>query len=236
MVSHELKNRAGAISGAAALLREPWVQPEPERQRFLGMVTENAARLRAVLQDLAALSRLDHAAAAPPRAPPAGRARGGAAAARAGALARRAGDVDDDLPTVEVNAAAVELCLTNYISNAIKYSDPARPERGCAWPPRCGRRRRARRRARGLVRDNGIGVPARRSASGSSTASSAPQAATVTGVEGTGLGLSIVRDTVEELGGRAWAEWDAGPGSTFCFALPCRRVDEAPPAAATADG
>ena len=37
--------------------------------------------------------------------------------------------VAPDLPAVEVNAAAVELCLTNYLSNAIKYSDPAKVER-----------------------------------------------------------------------------------------------------------
>ena len=36
---------------------------------------------------------------------------------------------------------------------------------------------------------------------------------TVTGVEGTGLGLSIVRETVESLGGRAWAEF---PNATGC--------------------
>ena len=33
------------------------------------------------------------------------------------------------LPSVEINAAAVELCLTNYFSNAIKYCDPAKPAR-----------------------------------------------------------------------------------------------------------
>jgi len=46
---------------------------------------------------------------------------------------------------------------------------------------------------------------------------------TVTGVEGTGLGLSIVRETVEGMGGRAWAEFDEERGSRFLLSLPCRR-------------
>jgi len=40
--------------------------------------------------------------------------------------------------------------------------------------------------------------------------------------EGTGLGLSIVRDAVESVGGRAWAEFP-GKGSIFAFSLPFRR-------------
>ena len=226
MVSHELKNRAGAVAGAAALLRENWVR-EPERDRFLTMISDNAARLNLVLQDLASLSRMDksqrqHRNVLLPQA-----AREAARQLREQARARGVQvRIDDDLPPFEVNAAAVELCLTNYISNAIKYSDPAAGERVV----RVSASVQARQGALGAelvvaVRDNGIGVPP----------AERPQlfdrffrtqAATVTGVEGTGLGLSIVRDTVEEFGGRAWAEWDEPTGSAFFFALPCRRMEE----------
>jgi signal transduction histidine kinase len=44
-------------------------------------------------------------------------------------------------------------------------------------------------------------------------------------VDGTGLGLSIVRETVEALGGRVWAEFPA-EGSVFAFAVPCRRTSD----------
>jgi signal transduction histidine kinase len=78
------------------------------------------------------------------------------------------------------------------------------------------------------VRDNGLGVPL-------------PQrerlferffragVETVTGVEGTGLGLSIVRETVEALGGRAWAEFPEEL-SVFAFSLPVRRASDPTPA------
>jgi signal transduction histidine kinase len=58
LVSHELKNRVGAIRGAAALLSEPWLSAA-ERGRFERMVAENADGLHRVLTNLEALSRID---------------------------------------------------------------------------------------------------------------------------------------------------------------------------------
>jgi signal transduction histidine kinase len=49
---------------------------------------------------------------------------------------------------------------------------------------------------------------------------------TVTDADGTGLGLSIVRETVESIGGRAWAEFPRESGSIFAFAIPARRSDD----------
>jgi len=46
--------------------------------------------------------------------------------------------------------------------------------------------------------------------------------------EGTGLGLSIVRETVESIGGRAWAEFSDDKGSVFAFSLPSRRRQDEP--------
>ena len=127
----------------------------------------------------------------------------------------------DELPDVEVNAGAVELCLTNYVSNAIKYADPAREDR---WVRVWSRTERARRGGCELViavEDNGLGVP--EEARDKLFSRFFRAHGTVTGVEGTGLGLSIVRDTVEGLGGRAWAEFDGVEGSRFLLSLPCRR-------------
>ena len=44
---------------------------------------------------------------------------------------------------------------------------------------------------------------------------------------GAGLGLSIVRETVESLGGRAWAEFPEKGGTVFAFSLPSRREEDA---------
>jgi signal transduction histidine kinase len=228
MVSHELKNRVGAIRGAAGLLPEPWLD-DAQRARFQQMVAENAEGLQHVLDNLEALSRLESDARQQRNVrleqAVAEAVRQLRAAAEARGVAIR---VADDLPAVEVDAAAVELCLTNFLSNAIKYADPAVEER---WvevtgalrfgvPPEGGGELVVR------VADNGLGVP--------------PDARgrlfdqfyrahgeTVTGVEGTGLGLSIVRETVESLGGHAWVEFPMARGSVFAFSLPSRRAEDA---------
>ncbi len=46
-------------------------------------------------------------------------------------------------------------------------------------------------------------------------------------MEGTGLGLSIVRETVDTMGGRAWAEFPESGETIFAFSLPSRRAEDA---------
>jgi signal transduction histidine kinase len=222
MVSHELKNRVGAIEGAQALLRESWLD-ESMRERFLQMIGENAAGIEAMLGNLLVLSRLEnrvvqHRHVHLPQAV-AEVVRQLREMARARSVTVK---VAGDLPDVEVDAAAIELALTNYVSNAIKYADPQRVNR---WVEIRGRvEHRGDGRGESLVvevRDNGLGVPAEaRDKLFQRFFRAHEQMAT--GIEGTGLGLSIVRETVEAIGGRAWAV-SGSDGSTFAFAIPCRR-------------
>lgn len=234
MVSHELKNRVGAIRGAAALLPEPWLS-DAERTRFHAMVAENADGLQRVLANLEALSRLDADARQqrhvllPQAAAEVVRTLRDAAEAR-GVEVRIAAD----LPAVEVDAAAAELCLANYVSNAIKYADPSRAERwvevsGAFHPREAGG---GGGELTVHVRDNGVGVPiAERDRLFEQFYRA--EGGTVTGAEGTGLGLSLVRETVESLGGRAWAEFPDEGGAAFAFALPSRRAADAAAAGIT---
>ena len=229
MVSHELKNRVGAATGAIALLEEGWINAE-QRHRFLAMAAENLDGIRDLLSDLASLSRLDEdlrqqrnvrlseAVAEVKR--------------RLREFAQERGvvvEIREPLPAVEVSAAAVELCLTNYVSNAVKYSDPAKRSR---WV-RVGARTAdaandGRKELIVEVSDNGIGFPADASAHLFERFFRA-HAQSAKDVEGTGLGLSIVRETVEELGGRVWARPNPDGGSTFAFAIPSDRASDRPP-------
>jgi signal transduction histidine kinase len=43
---------------------------------------------------------------------------------------------------------------------------------------------------------------------------------------GMGIGLSVSRTIIENHQGRLWAERNDGPGSTFCFSVPSRLVEE----------
>jgi signal transduction histidine kinase len=227
MVSHELKNRLGAVQGAHSLLRETWVD-DAQRERFLSMIGENAEGMHAVLEDLLALSRLDASA----------RQQKNVLLQRAAAevvrqLRRHARSrgvtvrMAPDLPAVEVNAAAVELCLMNYVSNAIKYSDPAKVDR---WVEIRARVQPAPADGSTTelvteVWDNGLGVPADAQDKLFERFFRAHEV-TAKDVEGSGLGLSIVRETLETLGGRAWLQPNPEGGSVFAFAMPCRRRGE----------
>jgi signal transduction histidine kinase len=225
MVSHELKNRVGAVRGAASMLMEPWLE-SPERERFERMIIDNAEAVQRVLADLESLSRIEGDS----------RQRRNVLLPQACAevvrqlrdQAQKAGvtlRLSPDLPPVEVDAAGVELCLANFVSNAIKYSDRSKADR---WVEITGdfRITGGGGELAVHVRDNGIGVPAE-ARSRLFEQFYRAHGETVTEVHGSGLGLSIVRETAESLGGRAWAEFPGEGGSVFAFCLPSRREEDA---------
>jgi signal transduction histidine kinase len=227
MVSHELKNRIGAIRGASTLLAEPWLEPAQTAQ-FHRIISQNGEGLQRVLENLTALSRLEGESRQQrnvllPQA--------AAEVVRQLRDAAKLGEVqvtiDDSLPAVEVDAAAVELALANFVSNAIKYADRKNPAR---WVTISGELivPTTERAGELIVRvtDNGLGVPPDVRGRLFEQFFRA-HGETVTGVEGTGLGLSIVLETVTSLGGRAWAEFPEAGGSTFAFSLPSRREEDA---------
>jgi signal transduction histidine kinase len=220
MVTHELKNRIGAVVGAAEMVEEEWVRSDAEQfERFMGIVVKNADAMRAVLRDLLALSQTDAQSVQNRivRLPEAMRevARQFEEEARAGSVEIR---LRPDVPDVEVNAPVLELCLSNYLSNAIKYRDRSASE---AWVEIGAEVTGPEGAVEAVVwvRDNGVGVPpeVRGDLFQRFFRAETPAAAEV---EGTGLGLSIVRETVEALGGSAWAEFDETVGSNFKFSLP----------------
>jgi signal transduction histidine kinase len=224
-VSHELKTRVGAIRGAAQLLNEDWLD-DSQRHQFQRMILQNSEGVLRVLDNLVSLSQIEsdsrqrHHILLPHAAAEAARQLRSAAEAHEVHVR-----IQKDLPAVEVDAAAVELCLNNYLSNAIKYSDPKKSDR---WVNIEAQLRFERLEGGELivrVRDNGLGIPLESRANLFSEFFRAHEN-TVVGVEGSGLGLSIVKSTVEALGGRAWAEFPSD-GAVFAFSLPSRRAEDA---------
>jgi signal transduction histidine kinase len=130
-----------------------------------------------------------------------------------------------DLPSIDVSAAAFELCLSNLIANAIKYSDQSKDKR---WvevrahvvAPEDG----GPSETIVEVEDNGIGVPEDKRTELFSRFFRAHEDSKGE-IEGTGLGLSIVRETATALGGRAWAAFH-DDGTTFFFTMPHRRAED----------
>jgi signal transduction histidine kinase len=217
-LTHEMRNRIGATLGAAELL-EMYDLGEEDRRRLAAVVSRNARSMRVVLDNLLELAHVEADTRQQRRVPLA------AAIAEAARQLRDTAAADaveirvaSDVPHVEVSAAAVELALVNFLSNAIKYRDPAKTQR---FAEIAGRIEGGELVV--TVRDNGIGVSEEyraglfqrffraRSGGGSE-------------IEGTGLGLNIVREVIHNAGGRTWAEFPAEGGSVFAFALPARRA------------
>jgi signal transduction histidine kinase len=234
-ISHELKNNIGAVLGAGELLLTVETLAPRDRENFARIIVRNARDMQATMENLLDVSRLDtdarqqrHVQLPEAVAEVVRRLR---ESAEARGVAVRVGS----LPKQEVNAAAVELVLTNYVSNAIKYSDPSVPDRwvhiaaemqpldetgGCKLVV--------------TVSDNGRGVP-EESRSKLFDRFFRAHETTATGIEGTGLGLSIVRQTVESAGGSTWAEFPER-GAIFGFWVPCRKdSDERRESASAAD-
>jgi signal transduction histidine kinase len=224
-VSHELKNRLGAAAGAVALLKEQWLE-ETARARFLRMAEENLDVMKGVLDDLVSLSRLDENVRQQRNVRLSQSVAEVRRRLRDFARARNVSiEVDASMPEVEVDAAAVELCLTNYVSNAVKYCDPRREQRWVRISARIQGPTADRPQGELIVEvaDNGLGIPPQARAQLFERFYRVNQE---NAVEGTGLGLSIVRDTVKELGGRVWAEANDVGGCVFGFAIPSRRQHE----------
>jgi signal transduction histidine kinase len=126
--------------------------------------------------------------------------------------------VGADLPTLEVDPARTEMVFTNLISNAIKYSDPAKAKRLVevlklpdAPDPTV------------IVRDNGIGIPARRVQHiFREFVRAHAQRDRELGAEGFGLGLSIVRESMDACGGLVRLESTEGEGTTVTLTWPQR--------------
>ena len=223
MITHELKNRVGATLGAGQLLQEQWLGTA-ERTRFAGMVADNARAIQKVIENLTALSRVDEKRRQ--RTIALGEVVDSVISQVRG-LARARGvelRVVGDMPQIDVYAAAVELALSNYLSNSIKYSDPAaRP----SWaevsaaveelPNGAGEQLVVQ------VRDNGLGVP--EDVRDQLFERFFRAHTDVSNAEGTGLGLNIVKETMVSRGGHAWAEFDDPPGAVFAFSLPCEDAD-----------
>jgi len=127
--------------------------------------------------------------------------------------------IAEDLPVVVVDVGRLELMLTNLISNAIKYSDPAKSERMIAVTTTEGDSARCAFQ----VRDNGLGMTADqvRNVFTPFYRGHTERDAEL-GVDGMGLGLAIVQDCAKAMGATVDVDSTPSAGTTFRIILPQR--------------
>ncbi|MEO8260315.1 MAG: HAMP domain-containing sensor histidine kinase [Acidobacteriota bacterium] len=227
MASHELRSPIGTLLFAGTLLGSAPGQfnADPQRLSKLGAtIRTNAERLSWLIDNLQRLTRLtdpletlsEQLIDVETMTLEVARQLAEMAAARGVAVR-----IGSKLPTTVLDPARLELVLLNLVSNAIKYSDPRKPERfvEITSPEPAG----ADQAMVLCVRDNGLGIPeaARQDIFERFVRAHAEHDGEL-GVTGSGLGLSIVADCVQALGGSVRCESSVGDGTTFIVTLPGR--------------
>jgi light-regulated signal transduction histidine kinase (bacteriophytochrome) len=210
VASHDLQEPLRMVASFMQLLARRYQgKLDPDADEFIRYAVEGVTRMKHLLQDLLAYSRVGT------RARPMSITRSDDVVRRAlTALAPvveecQAEVIVDPLPAVRADEVQLEQLFQNLVGNALKFHGERRPEV-----------RVSARREEGQwifsVRDNGIGIE--------------PQYfhkifvifQRLHGKEefaGTGIGLAICKKIVERHGGRIWVESEPGQGSTFYFTL-----------------
>ena len=217
MATHEWRQPLGALQFAVSLLRRTDVGSE-RAERTWTTVERSVTHLVELTHKLEAIARMQ----GPSDTPVEQQVSAGTVAQEAARQLREMADargvtirIADDLPTLTVDVGRLELVFLNLMSNAIKYSDPAKSEQFVeigspmaddGW-------------CRIEVRDNGVGIPSDALATIFQRFTRAhpdrPE-----GVTGMGLGLAITEDCVRAMGGRIEVRSIEHEGTAFLVRLP----------------
>ena len=217
MASHELRTPLTSIGMSIDLLREKATPKLNEKeQELLSVAYEESQRLRALVNDLLDLSRIEagkidmeftsvpvrtlfEKAVSPLKTQ---------AEERSIELSY---SVPDTVPNVKADPGKIIWVLVNLIANALRYTDKGghislRAEKIGVF-------------AHISVQDDGIGIPYEYQ---SRIFDKFVQVKGVRDEGGSGLGLAISREMVRAHGGAIWVESAPGKGSTFTFTIPLR--------------
>jgi signal transduction histidine kinase len=226
-VSHDLRAPLRHITGYMELL-EDRISPDldEENKRYVRIISDASVRMRALIDDLLAFSRMARSEMLDSSIDLSVIAQKVIAELRLGTEGRVIEWTVQPLPEVDGDPSMIELVLTNLVSNALKFTAPrpaARIEIGCWFE--------APDQHVVYVRDNGVGFDMK-------------YAHKLFGVferlhrreefDGTGIGLATVRRIVDRHGGRVWGEAVIDQGATFYFSLPKRSMKKTAAASAAA--
>ena len=222
--SHELRTPLATLTACVETLAD-LARDDPEaRDRFLGLMQQQAQRMTRLVEDLLSLSRIElreHFAPTDPVALDdllARAVRGLEMKAREAGVSLELKPVGG-LPRLIGDADELEQVLQNLIDNAIKYgADGGRIEIGAA-PSERGLPGRKGRAVRVWVRDWGPGIEPEhlpRLTERFYRVDTARSRA----LGGTGLGMAIVKHIVNRHRGQLTIESAPGEGSTFIVLLP----------------
>ena len=217
-VSHEIRTPLTVLAGFVETLTQLPLS-EPERQRVLQLMGQQADRMQSLVGDLLTLARLEGS----PRPAPDRWCRIGEVMLQArrdaeGLSAGRHEIVSEGGDDVEVAGSDAELysAVANLLNNAVRYTpDGGRIHLRWVWRDDGG--------GEIEVQDTGIGI-AREHLSRLTERFYRVDGSRSRDTGGTGLGLSIVKHVAQRHGGEIEVQSEPGKGSCFRLVLPALRV------------
>ncbi len=209
--SHDLQEPLRNIINCMALLENKCSGTlEPTALKFMNYAVESAGRMKTLIDDLLAYSRVGSQ-----------EERGGQSDCEEilgftisdlGISISESGAIvtHDPLPTIMMDKRQLRQLFQNLLSNAIKFRRESAPQIHVSA---------SRQKNEWLfsVRDNGIGIKEEHF---EAIFAVFRRLHAENEYKGTGIGLALAKKVVERRGGRIWVESEPGKGSTFYFTVP----------------
>lgn len=218
-MSHELRTPLNGIIGFAELMHDGRVGPMSERHHeFVGDILASGRHLLNLINDVLDISKVEAGKLEFDRRPVELCPLVTEILATIRPLAEDKSitvetEVDPRLGTVELDSSRFRQILLNYVSNAVKFTEPG----GRVWI-RVAVGPDARLTLE--VQDTGVGIAAEEIGA-LFTEFGQLQRGRAASQPGTGLGLALTKRLVEAQGGRVWVRSVLGTGSVFGAGLPC---------------
>lgn len=215
VASHDLQEPLRNVASCLQMLEKKYESRlDADADQYIRYAVEGAVRMKALIQDLLAYSRVGTRGKPPGPTDCEQILAGALQNLRSAIIETRAMITHDPLPTIPADDTQVLQVFQNLIGNAIKFrrDDPPRIHVSAV---------KNRNEWIFSVKDNGIGIESRHL---DRIFMIFQRLHKRSQYDGTGMGLAIVKKVVERHGGRVWVESEPGKESTFYFTIPVRAI------------
>ncbi|MGE5639811.1 MAG: PAS domain S-box protein [Clostridia bacterium] len=211
VASHDLQEPLRMVSSYTQLLQRRYGDKlDGDAKEFMAFIVDGAGRMKQLIEDLLAYSRVGTRGKEPKPAAVEGAVRRAITNVRAALEESGASITYDPLPTVPADEVQLAQLFQNLFGNALKFRSASVPRIHVSA-------KELEHEWEFAVQDNGIGIEPQYFERIFKVFQRLHDKAQY---PGTGIGLAICKKVVERHGGHIWVSSQPGEGSTFHFTLP----------------